>query len=583
MDSGSYGEKPIRVLLIDRDRGEYALIGQLLDAIGHGAYELTWCWQAEHAIDAIFSDLHDVVLLDYQGNHGSGPAILAKAVQMGASVPIIVMTAELDRNVDREAIRSGASDYLLKGRIDSQILERTLRYAIERKSAEARLARLAHYDALTNVPNRILFRDRLGRALERARRSQQTVALFFIDLDGFKQVNDTLGHEAGDELIRTVAERLSHCMRKSDSVARIGGDEFTVILEDVATTSDIVNVARKAIDVVSRPVPLGAQQVFVGASIGIAVYPEAGDTVDALLKHADMAMYQAKNLRGSAYRFYTEKMNVEAMNQMYLEADLRRALRRGEFELYYQPRIALDDERIAGVEALLRWNHPVRGVVSPADFIPLAEEVGLIVPLGYWVIHRACEDMRTLDARGVDPIHIAVNLSFKQFADEKFAQTVRNIIEAAGVDARRLEFELTETAIMANAEDTERCMHTIRELGPTFSLDDFGTGYSSFAHIQRLPIGALKIDRSFVKNLPQTQDDATIVKAMISLAHNLGLQVIAEGAETAEQVRFLREHDCDQAQGYFFSRPVTFTDLLQQVQPEALVDEPGACAGLSLA
>ncbi len=583
MDSGSYGEKPIRVLLIDRDRGEYALIGQLLDAIGHGAYELTWCWQAEHAIDAIFSDLHDVVLLDYQGDHGSGPAILAKAVQMGASVPIIVMTAELDRNVDREAIRSGASDYLLKGRIDSQILERTLRYAIERKSAEARLARLAHYDALTNVPNRILFRDRLGRALERARRSQQTVALFFIDLDGFKQVNDTLGHEAGDELIRTVAERLSHCMRKSDSVARIGGDEFTVILEDVATTSDIVNVARKAIDVISRPVTLGTQQVFVGASIGIAVYPEAGDTVDALLQHADMAMYQAKNLRGSAYRFYTEKMNVEAMNQMYLEADLRRALRRGEFELYYQPRIALDDERIAGVEALLRCNHPVRGVVSPADFIPLAEEVGLIVPLGYWVIHRACEDMRTLDARGVDPIHVAVNLSFKQFADEKFAQTVRNIIEAAGINARRLEFELTETAIMANAEDTERCMHTIRELGPTFSLDDFGTGYSSFAHIQRLPIGALKIDRSFVKNLPQTQDDATIVKAMISLAHNLGLQVIAEGAETAEQVRFLREHDCDQAQGYFFSRPVTFTDLLQQIQPEAFIDEPGACAGLSLA
>ena len=580
MDSGSHGEKPIRVLLIDRDRGEYALIGQLLNAIGHGAYELTWCWQPEHAIDAIFSDLHDVVLLDYQGDRASGQAIVAKSMQMGAPVPIIVMTDELDRNVDREAIRSGASDYLLKGRIDSQVLERTLRYAIERKSAEARLARLAHYDALTNIPNRILFRDRLARALERARRTQQTVALFFIDLDGFKQVNDTLGHEAGDELIRTVAERLSHCMRKSDSVARIGGDEFTVILEDVATTSDIVNVARKAIDVISRPVMLDSQQVFVGASIGIAVYPEAGDTVDALLKHADMAMYQAKGLRGSAYRFYTEKMNVEAMNQMYLEADLRRALRRGEFELYYQPRIALDDERIAGVEALLRWNHPVRGVVSPADFIPLAEEIGLIVPLGSWVVHQACEDMRTLDAHGVDPFHIAVNLSFKQFADEKFAQTVGNIIDGAGIDARRLEFELTETAIMAHGEHTEHCMQAIRALGPTFSLDDFGTGYSSFAHIQRLPIGALKIDRSFVKNLPVTQDDATIVKAMISLAHNLGLVVIAEGAETAEQVRFLREHACDQVQGYYFSRPLRFPDLMHKIQPEAY---PLARAGLNLA
>ena len=570
MEFGSYGDKPIRVLLIDSDRAEYALIGQLLSALGHGAYELTWCWQAEHAIEAIFSELHDVVLLDYQSDRHAGQAILSKAVQMNCPVPIIVMTAEMDSNVDREAIRSGASDYLLKGRIDSQILERTLRYAIERKIAEVKLARLAHYDALTNVPNRILFRDRLSRAMERARRGQQTVALFFIDLDGFKQVNDTLGHEAGDELIRTVAERLSQCMRKSDSVARIGGDEFTVILEDITTTSDIVNVARKAIDVISRPVRLGGQQVFVGASIGIAVYPEAGEDVDTLLKHADMAMYQAKGLRGSAYRFYTEKMNVEAMNQMYLEADLRRALRRGEFQLYYQPRIALDGEQIAGVEALLRWNHPVRGVVSPVDFIPLAEEVGLIVPLGYWVIHQACEDMRALDARGVGPIHIAVNLSFKQFADEKFAQTVRNIIEAAGIDACRLEFELTETAIMSNVEDIERGMQNIRELGPTFSLDDFGTGYSSFAHIQRLPIGALKIDRCFVKNMLAMPDDATIVKAMISLAHNLGLKVIAEGAESEEQVAFLREHACDQVQGFYFSRPVGFQELLGQLQPAAV-------------
>lgn len=580
MNFGSPEDRPIRVLLIDADRSEYALIGQMLNTIDYGYYELTWCWKPEHAIDAILSELHDVVLLDYQIDNGSGPEILAKAVQMGATVPIIVMTVELDHNVDREAIRNGASDYLLKGRIDSQLLERTLRYAIERKGVEARLARMAHYDALTDVPNRILFRDRLGRALERARRTRQAVALFFIDLDGFKQVNDTLGHEAGDTLIRTVAERLSQCMRKSDSVARIGGDEFTLILEDVATTSDIVNVARKTIDVISRPITIGSQQTLIGASIGIAVYPEAGETVDTLLKHADMAMYQAKSLRGSAYRFYTEKMNVEAMNQMYLEADLRRALRRGEFELYYQPRIALGAERIAGVEALLRWNHPVRGVLSPSDFIPLAEEIGLIVPLGYWVIHRACEDMRTLDEHGIAPFQMAVNLSFKQFTDEKFALTVGSILETAGIDARRLEFELTETAIMANNEHAEHCMHAIRALGPQFSLDDFGTGFSSFAHIQRLPIGALKIDRSFVCNLPCSQEDATIVKAMIGLAHNLGLQVIAEGVESVEQVRFLCEQACDQAQGYHFSKPLPFPDLLHQVQPAVA---PRVLDGLSLA
>jgi EAL domain-containing protein (putative c-di-GMP-specific phosphodiesterase class I) len=308
-------------------------------------------------------------------------------------------------------------------------------------------------------------------------------------------------------------------------------------------------------------VPFGSQQLFVGASIGIAVYPEGGEDIDTLLKHADMAMYQAKGLRGSAYRFYTEKMNVEATNQMYLEADLRRALRRGEFELYYQPRIALGDERIAGVEGLLRWNHPVRGLVKPSEFIPLAEEVGLIVPIGYWAIHQACQDILAMDAQGMEPIHLAVNLSFRQFLDEKFVQTVSNIIADAGIDPWRLEFELTETAIMSNVEDTERCMQVIRALGPTFSLDDFGTGYSSFAHIQRLPIGALKIDRSFVSQVNLRPDDATIVRAIINLAHGLGLKVIAEGAETREQVQFLREHGCDQVQGYYYSTPVRFEEF----------------------
>jgi diguanylate cyclase (GGDEF)-like protein len=559
-------DRAIRVLLIDRDPAEHRLIGELLGAIGHTTYELTWCHRFEHAPDALVGDLHDVVLLDFQADRMAAQALLGKAVQQNCPLPIIVMTAEMDHHVDREAIRSGASDYLLKGRVDSQLLERAIRYAIERKGAERKLARLAHYDPLTDVPNRILFRDRLAGAVERARRASQTVALFFIDLDGFKQINDTLGHDAGDELIRTVASRLAACVRRSDSVARIGGDEFTLILEDISTTGDIVNIARKVIDVISRPVQFGTQQLFVGASIGIAVYPEGGEDVDTLLKHADMAMYQAKGLRGSAYRFYTEKMNVEATNQMYLEADLRRGLRRGEFELHYQPRVALADRRIVGVEALLRWNHPVRGTVSPADFIPLAEEVGLIVPIGYWAIHRACQDMLAMDARGMLPIHVAVNLSFRQFVDEKFVQTVSNIIADAGIDPRRLEFELTETAIMGNVEDTERCMRSIRELGPTFSLDDFGTGYSSFAHIQRLPIGALKIDRSFVRNVVTTGEDATIVRAMISLAHNLGLAVIAEGAETHEQVSFLREHACDQVQGFYFSAPVRFAELLELIR-----------------
>lgn len=562
------GDSTIRVLLIDRSEREYRSIGALLGAVSHRDFVLTWCREPNLAQDAIASGLHDVVLLDFEGDRAGSAEILAKAVRQGCAQPIIVLTAELDEDVDRIAIRSGAADYLPKRQCDAWRLERSIRYAIERKAGELKLARLAHYDPLTNVPNRILFRDRLQRAVERARRGHQTVALFFIDLDRFKHVNDTLGHEAGDELIRVVASRLSSCMRKSDSVARIGGDEFTIILEDVDTTADIVHVARKVIETVSRPVEIAGQQLLVGCSIGIAVYPEGGQDVETLLKHADMAMYQAKALHGSAYRFYTEKMNVEAMNQMYLEADLRRGLRRGEFELFYQPRIALGNNRIAGVEALLRWHHPVKGLVSPAEFIPLAEEMGLIVPLGYWAIHQACDDLLAMDADGMPPIHVAVNLSFKQFSDPKFVQTVTNIIERAGVDARRLEFELTETTIMSNFEETQRSMQAICALGPTFSLDDFGTGFSSFAHIQRLPIDALKIDKSFVQSVHTRADDATIVRAIVSLAHNLGLKVIAEGAETREQVSFLRDCHCDQVQGYYFSLPVQLSELLRYATRE---------------
>jgi diguanylate cyclase (GGDEF)-like protein len=561
-------ESPVRILLVDDEYDEYVLMGQLLTAIGHTRYELTWCRNMEHALEAIQSELHDVILLDYQRNLSDSQNLLNKAVSLGCTTPIIVMTDEMDRNLDKEAIKSGASDYLIKGQIDSQVLERALRYAIDRKEAEQKLARLAHYDALSNVPNRILFRDRLQRAIERARRGHQNVALLFLDLDGFKQVNDTFGHDAGDELIKTIASRLTACVRKSDSVARIGGDEFTLILEEIDGTADIVNVAKKVIDIVSRPVPVGGQQIFVGCSIGIAAYPEGGEDVDTLLKHADMAMYQAKSLRGSTYRFYTEKMNVEAMNQMYLEADLRRGLRRNEFELYYQPRVDLENGKVVGMEGLIRWNHPVRGVISPAEFIPLAEEVGLIVPIGYWVIHQACEDIKRMDAIGLEPLHVAVNLSFKQFQDEKFVGTIMNIINHSEIDGGRLEFELTETAIMSNFDETERCMRELTKLGITFSLDDFGTGFSSFAHIQKLPISALKVDRSFVKNVIDIEDDAIIVKAMVNLAHSLQLKVVAEGAETREQVNFLRRNGCDQVQGFYFSAPIPFQEFCKLIEKD---------------
>ena len=531
-------DKPVRVLLVDADAQQYSLVGRLLRGDADKQYELTWCQRFEHALEAMASNLHDVILLDCQNDAQTSSNLLRKAVAQACPTPIIILTDELDALLDQSAIRNGASDYLTRESLETRALERCIRYAMDRKAVELSLARLAHYDPLTRVPNRILFRDRLQGAIERARRDRAQLALMFIDLDGFKQINDRHGHDAGDALICTVAERLVSCVRKSDSVARIGGDEFTLILEDIKNASDIVHVARKVIEAVALPVTVRGAQVYVGCSIGIASYPGAGDDADDLLKHADMAMYQAKGLSGSTYRFYTEKMNVEAMNQMYLEADLRRGLRRDEFELHYQPRVELGSGRTAGVEALLRWNHPVRGLVMPGDFISIAEEAGLIVPLGYWVVHQACTDLTRVHEQGLAPIHVSLNLSFKQFQDAMFVSTVRNIVKQTGVDASRLEFELTETAAMANFEDTLSSMQALKAIGPTFSLDDFGTGYSSLTHLQRLPISAVKIDRSFIQNILHVQDDATIVAAIIGLAHKLKLRVVAEGAETMQQVPF---------------------------------------------
>ena len=565
------GEKSTRLLLIDPDIQSYQHLGQLLSVVPGHNFVLTWCADPAHALEALLSNLHDVAILDYGTDQARSHALLKKAVNQGCRIPVLVMTQQMDRRVDREAIRAGAADYLVQETFDSRSLERALRYAMDRKSAELKLARLAHYDPLTNVPNRILFADRLQRAIDRASRGTQHLALLFIDLDGFKQVNDAYGHEAGDTLIRTVAERLGACVRRSDSIARIGGDEFTVILEDTTSSSDVVQVARKIINAVSRPVVVGNHQAFVGCSIGIAAYPEGGSDVESLLKHADMAMYQAKHVRGSAYRFFTDKMNVEAMNEMYLKADLRRGLRRNEFELYYQPRIELSTGRTVGLEALVRWNHPTKGLVMPNEFVPVAEESGLIVPLGYWVIHQACEDLRRLDSRGFGNVHVAVNLSFRQFQDEKFLQTVSNILDKTEVDGNMLEFELTETTVMSNFEETRESMEVLTARGPQFSLDDFGTGYSSFSHLQRLPISAVKIDRSFVRNVLHLEDDATIVRAMIDLAHNLKLKVIAEGAETMSQVGFLRDSECDQVQGFVYSQALQFDSLCRFLQAERRV------------
>lgn len=561
----------IKILLIDREHAEYLLVGHLLTQVHHTDYQLTWIDSLEEALDQILSDTYDVILLDYHWGEHNCLDLLNGARSQGCKVPIIVMTNEMEVEVDREAIRRGASDYLIKGHIDHQLLERTIRYAIERKAAEYKLAKLAHYDHLTNVPNRILFRDRLDHAIQLAARDSLSFTLMYLDLDGFKQVNDSFGHDAGDELIRASAERLRGCMRKSDSVARIGGDEFTILLEHTESTADIAHIAEKVVEVISRPYQIGSHQVVVGCSIGIAVYPEAGMDIDTLQKNADMAMYKAKQVEGSAYRFFTDSMNIEARRQLLLESELRRALRRDEFCLYYQPRVDIETGEILGVEALLRWSHPERGLVCPSEFMEVAEDTGLIVPLGYWAIHRACQDLKRMQLAGLPPVVMAINLSLRQFNDEKLVERIATIAQETDINLRLLEFEITETAVMENMDLVALCMRALAQLGCRFALDDFGTGYSSFLHLQRLPISTIKVDKGFVRDITRKPEDATLVKAMVSLAHSLGKEVIAEGVESSEQLALLREFHCDQTQGFYFCKPLNFDSVSKRLEGQPLL------------
>lgn len=525
------------------------------------------------ALKSMTAGNYDVIFLDGSRDPIFSRRLLNAAISQGCSTPIVALYDQAQPQQRDQMLMAGATDYLARGGFDAELLQRVIRYGMSMRTAARghgeENSRWANYDPLTGLPNRILFLDRFSQALSRAERNQIPLALLYLDVDDFKKVNDSFGYESGDRLIEMLAERILSCIRSSDSAARISGDEFAILLDQSENTGEIATVAQRLTDAITQPFALAGHQVSISCSIGIAVYPQAGRELDALLKAADLARQKAKAMRGSTYRFYNEKMNADAMTQLYREADLRRGLRRNEFRLYYQPRVSLKTGHIVGMEGLIRWQHPVRGLVNPAEFIPLAEDSGLIVPLGYWIVHQACEDIRRMEAQGLPPLDVALNLSFKQFQDDKFVETVTHIISESGVDPKRIEFELTETTIMTNADETDQCMRALNAIGSSFSLDDFGTGYSSFVHIHRLPIDALKVDRSFVEQVMYNEDAATIVTAIINLAHSLDMMVVAEGAESEAQMRFLQERRCDQVQGFFFSPPVPFDALCEMIRTGA--------------
>ncbi len=440
------------------------------------------------------------------------------------------------------------------------------RQIAELKSAEEHLMYMSVHDALTGLPNRMLFNDRLHMELAHAERNHQMLAVMFLDLDRFKLVNDTLGHAMGDRLLKRVADRLKSCVRKSDTVARMGGDEFCFLLPEIAQPEDAVKIAKKILKALKKPWRLGGQEFYITPSIGIAVYPNDGQDADTLMKNADTAMYRAKE-QGNNYQLYTAEMSDQNMERLTSEIALRRALERQEFVIHYQPQINTETGQIIGMEALVRWEHPERGTVFPAEFIPYAEETGLIVPIGEWVLRTACAQNKAWQDAGFPPLRVTVNLSARQFQQKDLVETVDRILKETGLDPRWLELEITETVAMQDVEHTISTLRELRDLGVRIAIDDFGTGYSSFNYLKYFPNHTLKIDKSFVRDVTEGREDAAITKAIIALAQNLNLKVIAEGVETEEQLAFLKRQQCNEIQGYLFSRPLPaeeFTRMLEK-------------------
>ncbi len=455
--------------------------------------------------------------------------------------------------------------------VDSGVVHATVVDISDRKRAEEQIEFHAYHDVLTHLPNRKLFTDRLRHSMTRSKRTGRSVAVMFIDIDHFKTVNDTLGHTAGDELLLEMARRLRDCVREDDTVARLGGDEFTVILAELREPEDAVSVAQKILERVEVPITIGNIPIVVTASIGISLYPADGTDPESLLRNADSAMYRAKESGRNTYQLCTGEMKQKAMERLSLEARLRTAIREDQLILAYQPQINLVTGRTIGVEALVRWNDPDRGIVMPASFIPIAEESRLIVPLGEWVLRTACRQTKEWHDRGAGPIRIAVNLSARQFTQQDLVEMVRSALSDVKLDPSYLELEITETTAMQNAEVTVDVLRALRDIGVGISIDDFGMGYSSLNYLKRFPITAVKIDRAFVHDLATDEGDAAIVSAVIGMARSLRLRVIAEGVETAEQFAFLRGRNCDEGQGYYFSRPTTVEEVSRMLLEQRLL------------
>lgn len=556
--------QPIRILLVEDNPGDARLLRESLREVEDAQFELAHVDRLDAAFQHLLTAEADVVLLDLSLPDSTGIDTIRRLHLHAPQLPIVVLTGMKDENQGVRAVQEGAQDYLVKGFADGNLLRRAMRYAIERhrilgelESARRQEHFVATHDLLTRLPNRQLFHDRLGQALAEARRHGSRAAVLFIDLDRFKFTNDTFGHAVGDRLLQAVAERLRGCVRETDVAARLGGDEFTVILNNVAREEDVSGVAQKVLDQLSEPFEVDGNEFFITASIGISMYPCDGGDTEALVKNADTAMYRAKSTGKNRFQFYLPEMNERALERMDLERSLRTALDRDEFVLYYQPQVDIRTGCIVGMEALIRWEHPRLGLLTPGRFVGLAEETGLIVPIGDWVLRTACAQVREWLDQGLPQIPVAVNISARQFQHHDPVAAVRRALEETRLDPEFLELELTESVLMNDATMAAESLLALKRLGTRISIDDFGTGYSSLAYLTRFPLEKLKIDRAFIQTITLDRQDRAVTSAIIALAHSLDLKPVAEGVETVEQLNTLRALNCDRIQGYFFSKPLT--------------------------
>ena len=553
---------PLRVLILEDSKADAEL---MLQELRQAEFDPEWqLVETESDYLAHLDPQLDVILADYSLPQFDARCALHLLQKRGLDIPFIIVSGCIGEELAVECMKNGAADYLLKDRLArlgqavTQLLNQK-RLRAEKRHAEERLLHDAFHDALTGLPNRALFLERLARFLLRGRRGEAyTFAVLFLDLDGFKVVNDSLGHAAGDQLLIGVSQRVVGCLRQVDTVARLGGDEFVILLDDIKNISNATRVADRIQRELALRFNLDEREVFTSASIGIAFSATGYNRPEDVIRDADTAMFRAKGLGKARFAVFDTAMHTQATARLKLETDLRRAVERHEFRVYYQPIVSLGAGRITGLEALLRWQHPQLGLIYPTDYLSVAEEIGLLIPIGQWVLREACRQLREWQTKfsTTPPLTVSVNLSSKQFLQSDLMKQIDEILKETGLDAKSLKLEITETVMMENTESATATLLQMKALNIETYLDDFGTGYSSLSYLQRFPIDYLKIDSSFISRMSDSKEDLEVVRTILTLAHNLGRKVIAEGLETAEQLALLRSMKCEYGQGHYFSKPL---------------------------